>query len=331
MPLNWVWGSSIESKVCSLQIEFSNFPCKFTDVVALLIAETIVNEHPVTIYPGPKRVVPPRTLPGSIERHRDVCRKNTSSDLSSSSSSQELKSPIKELMSPTIPSSNGFILKNDDFIKRPKSPKSAAASPTNATPLGLKISIQTMDNLMNNRNIIHNAKMEQKMNLKNSKRNSKLSDDDEDKFSDDSLEDTSLPPSAPPIVVPPPPSLSAPVTPSKRHSIAWEVNLDDLCSTGNVFGSKVRFLHIFITFGRARSSSWALKAPQGCAPGSKFRLSCHPWHNLRKALCFSPRNLCRGNLAKWKKSLQISIPILRTLESELNFVSWHKPPLPVLG
>lgn len=243
-----------KQSLLSIQINLINFHANLP-MSSLFIAETIVNEHPVTIYPGPKRVVPPRTLPGSIERHRDVCRKNTSSDLSSSSSSQELKSPIKELMSPTIQSSNGFILKNDDFIKRPKSPKSVTASPTNATPLGLKISIQTMDNLMNNRNIIHNAKMEQKMNLKNSKRNSKLSDDDEDKFSDDSLEDTSLPPSAPPIVVPPPPSLSAPVTPSKRHSIAWEVNLDDLCSTGNVFGSKVRFLHIFITFGRVRSSS----------------------------------------------------------------------------
>lgn len=202
-------------------------------------AETIVNEHPVTIYPGPlpQKRVPPRTLPSSIERHRDVIRKHTSSDLSSSSS-QELKSPIKELTSPTIQSSNGFILKNDDFIKRPKSP----LSPTTATPFGIKISIQKMDNLMNNRNIIHNAKMEQKMNLKNSKRNSRLSDneEDDDKFSDDSLEDTSLPPPAPPPVIPPPPSLSAPVTPSKRHSIAWEVNLDDLCSTGNGFNSKVR-------------------------------------------------------------------------------------------
>jgi hypothetical protein len=100
-----------------------------------------------------------------------------------------------------------------------------------------------MDNLMNSRNIM---KMEQKMNFKNTKRNSQLSDnedDDEDKFSDDSLEDTSLPPPAPPpIVVPPPPSLSAPVTPSKRHSIAWEVNLDDLCSNGNGgFSTKVEF------------------------------------------------------------------------------------------
>lgn len=168
--------------------------------------ETIVNEHPVTIYPGPlpQKRVPPRTLPGSIERHRDVCRKNPSSDLSSSSS-QELQSPVKEIScnSSTIQSSNGFILKNDDFIKRPKSPTLMTTSPTNATPFGIKISIQSMDNLMNNRNIVHNAKLEKKMNMKNSKRNSRLSDnedDDEDKFSDDSLEDTSLPPPAPPVV-----------------------------------------------------------------------------------------------------------------------------------
>ena len=156
---------------------------------------------------------------------------------------KELKSPLK--------SNNGFILQNDDFIKRPKSPTIASLSPSRkgssptsvATQLGVKISIQTMDNLMNNRNIM---KIEQqKMNLKNNKRHSQLSDndeDDKDNFSDDSLEDTSLPPPAPPpIVVPPPPSLSAPVTPSKRHSIAWEVNLDDLCSNGNGFSTKVEF------------------------------------------------------------------------------------------
>lgn len=178
-----------------------------------------------------------------------------------------------------------------------------------------------MDNLMNNRNIIHNAKMEQKMNLKNSKRNSKLSDDDEDKFSDDSLEDTSLPPSAPPIVVPPPPSLSAPVTPSKRHSIAWEVNLDDLCSTGNVFGSKVRFLHIFITFGAAHEPRF-----QGWEPGSKFRLSSHPWHNLRKALLLTSQSLPKQSCEMEKVFTDFPFLFLETLELELNFVSWHKPP-----
>lgn len=114
-------------------------------------------------------------------------------------------------------------------------------SPTNSvTPYDIQISIRTMDNMMNNRR----AKLVEAKNIKNTKRNSQLSDnleDDEDKFSDDSLEETSLPPPAPPPVVPPPPSLSAPVTPSKRHSIAWEVNLDDLCSTpGNGKSAKVR-------------------------------------------------------------------------------------------
>lgn len=226
----------------------------------IFISETIINEHPVTIYPGPpQKRVPPRTLPGSIERHRDVCRKNPTSESSSSSSSSpssstsphELKSPTKELKSPIqATSNNGFILKNDDFIKRPKSPQICDTSPT-TMPFGIKISIQTMDNLMNNRNIIHNAKLEKKMNFKNSKRNSQLSDnddDDEDKFSDDSLEDTSLPPPAPPVVIPPPPSLSAPVTPSKRHSIAWEVNLDDLCSSGNGITTKVKNLNILSRF-----------------------------------------------------------------------------------
>lgn len=88
------------------------------------------------------------------------------------------------------------------------------------------------------------------------KRNGAVSDDD--RFSDDSLEDTSLPPPAPPPVVPPPPSLSAPVTPSKRHSIAWEVNLDDPASFGdpmsnnsnnvNVPGSAKVSLMAFLTW-----------------------------------------------------------------------------------
>lgn len=120
-----------------------------------------------------------------------------------------------------------------------------------------------MDNLMNNRNAIHKSKIEQKMNMKNNKRNSQLSDneDDEDKFSDDSLEDTSLPPPAPPPVIPPPPSLSAPVTPSKRHSIAWEVNLDDLCSNGNTNGiaAKVkRNFSLFITLCFLQSQAYDL-------------------------------------------------------------------------
>lgn len=201
----------------------------------------------MTIYPGPlnQKRVPPRTLPGTIERHREVFRKTDNQEPSTDLSSQELKSPIQELNSPTLQSSNGFILHKNDFIKRPMSPATTSSisptSPANSvTPFEIQISIQTMDNMMNNRR----AKLVEAKNIKNSKRNSQLSDnieDDEDKFSDDSLEETSLPPPAPPPVVPPPPSLSAPVTPSKRHSIAWEVNLDDLCSTAtNGKSGKVR-------------------------------------------------------------------------------------------
>lgn len=207
------------------------------------------NEHPVTIYPGlpsPQKRMPPRTLPGSIERHREVCRK---SELSSPSS--ELRSPTGSNCSngfillndefikrPRSPVGNGFILQNDEFIKRPKSPLNLPA-----TPFGIKISIAAMDNIMNNRNK-HKINNELKMNLQN-KRHSQLSDmkaanSDEDRFSDDSLEETSLPPPPAPAPVPPPPSLSCPVTPSKRHSIAWEVNLDDLTTNGNgVISTKV--------------------------------------------------------------------------------------------
>lgn len=59
--------------------------------------------------------------------------------------------------------------------------------------------------------------------------------EDED-FSDDSLEDKSLPPPSPPpssiistqpIVPPITHSISAPVSPNKRSSIAWEININD--------------------------------------------------------------------------------------------------------
>lgn len=49
-----------------------------------------------------------------------------------------------------------------------------------------------------------------------------------EEFSDDSLEGLSLPPPPPPHSCVPP-SMSEPVTPIKRGSIAWEINLDD-CS-----------------------------------------------------------------------------------------------------
>lgn len=158
--------------------------------------------------------MPPRTLAGSIERHREVRRKNP------------VIEPVEEPVN--------FILQQNDFKQRPRSP---------VTQFGVKISIQAMDEMMNNRD--KQQINEKKMNLQNkrhSQHNRKKEQSDEDRFSDDSLEGSSLPPAPAPVPpVPPPPSLSAPNTPSKRHSIAWEVNLDDLTTNGNgIISSKVR-------------------------------------------------------------------------------------------
>ncbi|XP_053696056.1 uncharacterized protein LOC128743487 isoform X2 [Sabethes cyaneus] len=160
--------------------------------------EPIVNEHPVTIYPGrasPPRRILSRNLSNSIERHRDVCRKgNYASD---NSSSQENSSPENN-----------------------ESENNSSLSPTN----GVQININYNTNLVSNRiftsGIDYVRPSRQRMHP----------DSDEERFSEDSLEESSLPPPPGPPTVPPPPSLSAPVTPSKRHSIAWEVNLDDPAS-----------------------------------------------------------------------------------------------------
>lgn len=168
--------------------------------------ETIVNEHPVTIYPGrssPSRRVPPRTLPGSIERHREVCRQNydhsSSNEKSSESSSSSHTSPEKQAF----------------YIHQQINNKSSTSLHNPTTKF--------------DSNDIHLITFDQYPN-KTSKR--KSFENDEDRFSEDSLEESSLPPPPPPPVIPPPPSLSAPVTPSKRHSIAWEINLDDSVSLG---------------------------------------------------------------------------------------------------
>ena len=136
--------------------------------------------------------MPPRTLPGSIERHREVCRKN---DQSSSTNSSNQSSPEKQ-----------------NFYVQHSSGGGVAAlvkSPSKSEDIRL-IAFNNFGKSNGN------------------KRDSMGKDSEEDRFSEDSLEgDNSLPPPAPPTIVPPPPSLSAPVTPSKRHSIAWEINLDD--------------------------------------------------------------------------------------------------------
>uniref|UniRef100_A0A336LXU0 CSON007459 protein n=1 Tax=Culicoides sonorensis TaxID=179676 RepID=A0A336LXU0_CULSO len=170
--------------------------------------ETIINEHPVTIYPGrssPSRRVPPRTLPGSIERHREVCRQNF--DKSSDSSTT----------SPSSSSHNTSPEKQPFYIHQHNNKSSTSIR---SEPALITNKFDSTD--------IHSITFDQyppKMKNKNF-------DNDEDRFSEDSLEETSLPPPPPPPVVPPPPSLSAPVTPSKRHSIAWEINLDDSVSLG---------------------------------------------------------------------------------------------------
>lgn len=137
--------------------------------------------------------------------------------------------PIEPIEEPV-----NFILQQKDLMQRPRSP---------VTQFGVKISIQAMDEMMNNldKQQIHNEKKMNLQNKRHSQHEKKKEPSDDDRFSDDSLEGSSLPPAPAPVPVPPPPSLSAPNTPSKRHSIAWEVNLDDLTTNGNgIISSKVR-------------------------------------------------------------------------------------------
>lgn len=155
--------------------------------------ESIVNEHPVTIYPGrsspTKRVSPRSTI--QFDRPRDGNRKNTNDKVSS-------------------PSHDHIVV---NFVKNLPSPVESHLTPfTIANIPPLKVNQQQM-NINNNVN---------KTNF-----NTKQQQSDSEDFSDDSLEGVSLPPPPPPPVVPPPPSLSAPATPSKRGCIAWEIMLDD--------------------------------------------------------------------------------------------------------
>lgn len=164
--------------------------------------ETIVNEHPVTIYPGrssPKKV-PPRTLPGLIDRHRDVCRQGLDS-------SQEQVSEMSESLETTI----------DDETSK-------ITIVSNAAPIS---------------KIIFNSSVNIESCVDPTRTVIRL---DEEEFSDDSLEgksnedSDSLPPPPPPLVDEQTTtattaslhaSQSAPVTPNKRSSVAWEININD--------------------------------------------------------------------------------------------------------
>lgn len=154
-----------------------------------------MNEHPVTIYPGrasPHRRVPPRTLPGSIERHREVCRSGEKS-LDDSPEDGTNNNDGDYSLSPSSSYINHHHIFVNSNLNRSRRKKSSASSTGRL-------------------------------------RNGNDDDDDSEDFSDDSLEDGSLPPPPPPPLIPPPPSLSCPVTPSKRGSIAWDINLDDPAS-----------------------------------------------------------------------------------------------------
>lgn len=167
------------------------------------IPETIVNEHPVTIYPGrasPAKKVPPRTLPGLIDRHRDVCRKSIDS-------SQEL-SIIGDNLIQFDSNESLDITVDDEQSKITILNKSPAI---NKIIFNNTVSIEPCTS-----QILDHAQM------------------DDEEFSDDSLDDKSLPPPPPssstptqPIVPPLTHSRSAPVSPNKRSSIAWEISIND--------------------------------------------------------------------------------------------------------
>uniref|UniRef100_A0A182KC20 Uncharacterized protein n=1 Tax=Anopheles christyi TaxID=43041 RepID=A0A182KC20_9DIPT len=193
----------------------------------LHLAEPILNEHPVTIYPGrasPTRRMPPRTLSGSMERHRFPTSDNSTSTSQENSSPENNESEYNESsLSPThghLQPLQGGGTPVNSLLSRifhqsaaapPPPPISSTASGTRShriPPPAAGVIIPT-------------------------RTSRRPGDSDDERFSDDSLEESSLPPPPGPPTVPPPPSLSAPVTPSKRHSIAWEVNLDDPASFGD--------------------------------------------------------------------------------------------------
>ncbi|KFB44272.1 hypothetical protein ZHAS_00012050 [Anopheles sinensis] len=194
------------------------------------LPEPILNEHPVTIYPGrasPTRRMPPRTLSGSMERHRFPASDNSTSTSQENSSPENNESEYNESsLSPThghLHQLQGGTPVNS-LISRIFHQNPNAPPPSSHTPSGPTAGSHRSQRMSASGVPMAGAP---------SRRTAGRADSDEERFSDDSLEESSLPPPPGPPTVPPPPSLSAPVTPSKRHSIAWEVNLDDPASFGD--------------------------------------------------------------------------------------------------
>ncbi|XP_053673501.1 trithorax group protein osa [Anopheles nili] len=190
------------------------------------LPEPILNEHPVTIYPGrasPTRRMPPRTLSGSIERHRFPTSDNSSTSQENSSPENNESEYNESSLSPTHghlqPLQGGTPVSSLMSRIFHHNPATASGQP----PLS--------HHLHHTRG--HHIPAAGAIAGMPSRTAAGRPDSDDERFSDDSLEESSLPPPPGPPTVPPPPSLSAPVTPSKRHSIAWEVNLDDPASFGD--------------------------------------------------------------------------------------------------
>lgn len=220
------------------KIQISYFSC----------SESIVNEHPITIYPGrasPPRKVPPRTLPGLIERHRDVCRKS----IDSTNSPQEPPSFVTD----------GLLIIKSNQSNRPGFELEDQSKVYN-------VNNNSIDIPNENAIIFNNSINIEPCTSKISKKESNGCDEND--FSDDSLEDASLPPPAPTQpLVPPTPSLSAPATPNKRGSIAWEININDdieIQNTKVIFICFLLFLSInsHFQFFRLPSSQLALQLLQ---------------------------------------------------------------------
>uniref|UniRef100_A0A182TZI4 Uncharacterized protein n=2 Tax=Anopheles melas TaxID=34690 RepID=A0A182TZI4_9DIPT len=200
------------------------------------LPEPILNEHPVTIYPGrasPTRRMPPRTLSGSMERHRFPASDNSTPSSQENSSPENNESEYNESsLSPTHghlqPLQGGTPV--NSLLSRIFHQNVAAAAAASPPPPPVSSTVGASHHAARSHRLPSSAGG---VMLPSRTAGRPGGDSDDERFSDDSLEESSLPPPPGPPTVPPPPSLSAPVTPSKRHSIAWEVNLDDPASFGD--------------------------------------------------------------------------------------------------
>lgn len=181
----------------------------------IAFSDPIANEHPVTIYPG-RSSPPKRVSPRTLQQERQLTRKNA---IESRSSPPPPPPPIRDN---SIIASNKFLQKIECEDKN--LPSLNTFNIANLPPSIFHQKINIGNNNNNDADLNSLPYFSGKPTIRGTRKSTK---DDEENFSDDSLEGVSLPPQPPPPVVPPPPTLSAPATPSKRSSIAWEIMLED--------------------------------------------------------------------------------------------------------